>query len=296
MYEKLTECPVCSGNNIENHKIVIDHSVSQESFVITKCLGCQFQFTNPRPSDKEIGKYYQSEDYISHTNKGNSPVNMVYKLARMFAVKSKCGLINTISKDKKGTLLDFGCGTGFFLNTMKKNGWKVVGVEPNPEARKIALEDTKESIASGINSEEIKNKKFNIITLWHVLEHIHDLNDTITSLKSLLKEKGKIIIAVPNINSLDNELYKEQWAAYDVPRHLYHFNPDTMKTLMLKHGMKVKNIYPMILDAYYISLLSERYKTGKSNYLKSIINGFKSNSYAINNNNNFSSLIYEIKK
>ncbi|MBK6267151.1 class I SAM-dependent methyltransferase [Marivirga sp. S37H4] len=296
MYEKLTECPVCGGNNIENHKVVIDHSVSKESFVICICKGCQFQFTNPRPTEEEIGKYYQSDDYISHTNKGNSPINMLYKLARQFAIKSKYQLINNISKEKKGRILDFGCGTGYFLTTMKNKGWQIAGIEPNEQARAIAIEETKEEICADIKSLDIKNKKFNVITLWHVLEHIHHINDTIALLKTLLKEKGKIIIAVPNINSLDNAVYKEQWAAYDVPRHLYHFNPDSMKTLMLKHGLKVKNIYPMKLDAYYISLLSERYRTGNSNYLKSFINGYKSNSYAVNNNNNYSSLIYEIKK
>ena len=295
MYEKLTECPVCGGQNLTNHKIIMDYSVSKESFVISLCKGCQFQFTNPRPTAEEIGKYYESEDYISHTNKGNSPINVVYKLARQFALKSKCRLINSITSSKKGSLLDYGCGTGYFLHTMKKDGWKIAGIEPNEQARKLAKELTSETVKASIEELEMKNKKFNIITLWHVLEHIHELNKTIATLKSLLKEKGRLIIAVPNISSHDNSIYQEQWAAYDVPRHLYHFNQDSMKTLMLKHGLKVKNVYPMRLDSYYISLLSEKYKTGKSNYVKSIINGYKSNSYA-SKDNNYSSLIYEIKK
>ncbi len=296
MYEKLTECPVCGGSNIINHKIVIDHSVSKESFVITLCEGCQFQFTNPRPTEEEIGKYYQSEDYISHSNKGNNPINVIYKLARQFAIKSKLKLVNAINKEEKGRILDYGCGTGFFLSAMKKNGWKIAGIEPNEQARHIAAENTKELILEDLSQLNIKNKKFNIITLWHVLEHIHNLNETIITLKSILKEKGKIIVAVPNISSLDNEFYREEWAAYDVPRHLYHFNKDSMKTLMLKHGLKVKKMYPMKLDAYYISLLSEKYKTGKNKYIKSFLNGYKSNTYASKNKDNYSSVIYEIKK
>lgn len=295
MYEKLTECPVCGGQNLTNHKVVQDYSVSKESFVISLCKGCQFQFTNPRPTPSEIGKYYESEDYISHTNKGNSPVNVVYKLARQFALKSKCKLINSISSNKKGNLLDYGCGTGYFLKTMKKDGWKIAGIEPNEQARDLAEALINEKVKVNLEQLDMKNKKFSVITLWHVLEHIHDLNTTIAALKSLLKEKGRLVIAVPNISSHDNSIYQELWAAYDVPRHLYHFNQDSMRTLMLKHGLKVKNVYPMRLDSYYISLLSERYKTGKSNYVKSIINGYKSNSYA-QKSNNYSSLIYEIRK
>jgi 2-polyprenyl-3-methyl-5-hydroxy-6-metoxy-1,4-benzoquinol methylase len=296
MYEKLIECPVCGGSNITNHKVVLDHSVSHESFVITICDSCQFQFTNPRPTEEEIGKYYQSEDYISHNDKGNSPVNLVYKLARNFAIKSKNQLINSISKNAKGRILDFGCGTGTFLTAMKKDGWTIEGVETNIKARQIAEEATKQDIYKNLSSLNIKNKKFNVITLWHVLEHIHQLNDTIATLKSLLKEKGVIIIAVPNISSYDQNLYQEKWAAYDVPRHLYHFNTDSMKTLMLKHGLKVKKVYPMKLDAYYISLLSEKYKTDKNKYIKALLNGYRSNTYASNNDNNYSSLIFKIKK
>ncbi len=296
MYEKLTECPVCGGSNITNHKVVVDHSVSKESFVITICEGCQFQFTNPRPIDKEIGKYYQSDNYISHSNKSNSPINLLYKLARRFAIKSKLKLINAIAKNEKGRILDYGCGTGYFLRSMKKDGWNIVGIEPNAKARELAEANTGEEIQEDITSLNMKNKKFNVITLWHVLEHVHNLNETVATLKSMLKEKGKIIIAVPNISSMDNEIYKEDWASYDVPRHLYHFDRDSMKTLMLKHGLKVKKTYPMRLDAYYISLLSEKYKTGKNNYIKSALNGYKSNTYAKDNKENYSSLIYEIKK
>ncbi|WKV13276.1 class I SAM-dependent methyltransferase [Marivirga harenae] len=294
MYEKLDECPVCGASNLRNHKVIKDHSVSKESFNIMICENCNFQFTNPRPSENDIGKYYQSEDYISHSDKANSPINLLYKLARKYALASKRKLINSIAKQKKGRILDYGCGTGYFLETMKANGWKTYGIEPNDIARTIANKKT--AVHNNIQNLNLKNRKFDVITLWHVLEHIHDINNTIKILKTILKEKGKIVVAVPNIESYENSVFDEEWAAYDVPRHLYHFSQETMKTLMLKHGLKVKKVYPMKLDAYYISLLSNKYKYNKNNFINSIITGYKSNTYATNHNNNFSSLIYVIKK
>lgn len=294
MYEKLSECPVCSASNLRNHMVVKDHSVSKESFNIMVCDNCNFHFTNPRPSEDEIGKYYDSEEYISHTDQANSPINLIYKIARQYALRSKKKLINSIAKDKKGRILDYGCGTGYFLETMKSNDWKTYGIEPNDKARAIATQKVK--VKRSIDELDLKNKKFDIITLWHVLEHIHDLNSTIKSLKTILKEKGKIIIAVPNIESYEESIFGEEWAAYDVPRHLYHFSQETMKTLMLKHGLKIKKTYPMKLDAYYISLLSNKYKFAKYKFINSFITGYKSNTYASKNKNNYSSLIYIIKK
>lgn len=294
MYEKLSECPVCSASNLKNHKVVKDYSVSQESFNIMVCENCNFQFTNPRPNQEEIGKYYKSEDYISHSDKSNTPINFLYKLARKYALSSKKKLINSITKNKKGRILDYGCGTGYFLKTMKDNGWKTYGIEPNDDARKIA--SSKSKVEENIEDLKLKNKKFDVITLWHVLEHIHNLNETMKVLKTILKEKGKIVIAVPNIESYEQSVFEEQWAAYDVPRHLYHFSQDTMNTLILKHGLKIKKIHPMKLDSYYISLLSNKYKFDKNKFIKSIITGYKSNIYAIKNENNYSSLIYIIKK
>lgn len=294
MYETLNECPVCSAANLKNHRVVKDYSISQESFNIMICENCNFQFTNPRPNAKEIGRFYQSEEYISHSDKANSPVNFVYKFARKYALSTKKNLINDVAKQTKGRILDYGCGTGHFLQTMDADGWKTYGIEPNEKAREIAK--TKSKVKQTLEELDLKNKKFDVISLWHVLEHIHDLNETINVLKTVLKEKGKIVIAVPNIESYDQQVFQNEWAAYDVPRHLYHFSQETMKTLMLKHGLKVKKIYPMKLDSYYVSLLSNKYKHNKNKYLNSIITGYKSNSYAKDNNNNYSSLIYIIKK
>ena len=292
MYEKVEKCPLCNNKNHENYIICKDFTVSQESFAITKCKSCDFLFTNPRPDKKIIQDYYESQDYISHSDSANSPINILYKLVRRYTLKSKLSLLSSLTQRK--TLLDYGCGTAALLELALNNKWIVTGVEPNNQARTIAKSKIGEQVFSNIEKLD-DGQTFDVITLWHVLEHIHDLNKTIIRLKSHLNKKGTILIALPNHHSLDQEIYREHWAAYDVPRHLYHFNQLTFKSFVQKHNLRVINIVPMKFDSYYVSLLSERYKTGKPNYIKSIINGWKSNRWAYKNNNNYSSLIYVLK-
>lgn len=289
MFEKLEKCPVCNNDKLKNHFICRDHFLTGESFAIVRCEECSLLFTNPRPDENSIDKYYQSEQYISHTSKANNIINAVYKLARNFTISQKVKLINSLGRSEN--LLDFGCGSGEFLKSCKNKGLKVYGYEPNDSARKHAEKLTKEKIYKNLK-DILQIEPIDIITLWHVLEHIHNLNETITILKNKLSKTGKIVIAVPNHESYDAKLYREFWAAYDVPRHLYHFSSKTMKLLLKNHGLKITKIIPMKLDSFYVSLLSEKYKNGSQNYIKSIINGYKSNSYAIKNNNKYSSLIY----
>lgn len=293
MYKKIDKCPLCKSKKIKNLIICKDHLVSGESFAINECLDCSFKFTNPRPLDNELNKYYQSDDYISHSNKSISLRHIIYKTVRKYTLRKKLKLINSLSE--KGNLLDVGCGTGEFLKVCSMNGWKTYGVEPDLKARIKS-----EKILDNPIYEDLYACKdydsFQVITLWHVLEHLPDIHTTIKHLKKLLTKKGRIVFALPNVDSFDALKYKEFWAAYDVPRHLYHFNKYTFKKLMKKHGMKVKKILPMRFDAFYISLLSERYKNKYFNYIKSFINGCKSNSYAKKNQNNYSSLIYIVTK
>lgn len=289
MFEKIEKCPICNHTEIKNYMICKDHMLTGESFNITKCSNCSFLFTNPRPISNFIRKYYKSDKYISHTNEAKNITNSIYKIVRKITLKQKVKLINTVSRDK--TILDFGCGTGEFLNACKKNKWKISGLEPDISAKKLATKLTKTKIVKDIK--ELNSiDQVSLITLWHVLEHLHDLNNSVEILKNKLSKNGKLIIAVPNYKSYDAKILKNDWAAYDVPRHLYHFSQETMKLLLKKHGMKIIKIIPMKFDSYYVSLLSEKYKNGKNNYMKSFINGYKSNVYAKSNNSNYSSLIY----
>ncbi len=293
MYIKIESCPVCKNRDIKNLMICKDHLNSGESFAINECSNCTVQFTNPRPEDEKLYKYYQSDNYISHANKGTNLVNKIYKLVRNYTLRKKLDIINSLSKSDY--ILDIGCGTGEFLDLCQDNKWKIAGVEPNKDARAKAEKLTNKTIFEDLFSCNEKSA-FKIITLWHVLEHLPDLDKVLSHLKTLLHKKGKIVIAVPNNKSYDAIKYKEHWAAYDVPRHLYHFNQKSIGFLAKKHQLKIKKMLPMKLDAFYVSLLSEKYKNNSSNYIKSFLTGLKSNSYAKRNNNNYSSLIFILKK
>ncbi|HSI91699.1 MAG TPA: class I SAM-dependent methyltransferase [Adhaeribacter sp.] len=292
-YERLEQCPVCGKSDFKNFMVVQDKSVSQESFVIVLCENCNLKFTNPRPDQASIGRYYESEDYISHSNTTKGIISKAYKVVRSIALKEKLELINRIAT--KGKILDYGCGTGHFLETCQKDGWEVSGFEPNALANQQA-EKTLGKTIEKVSLKDFEPETFQVITLWHVLEHIHTLNETTKELLSLLKPGGALVVAVPNADSLDAKNYRENWAAYDVPRHLYHFNQETMKRFLKKHKLSLEETKPMKYDAYYVSMLSEKYKAGKTNMFSSVLNGYRSNSYASKNANDYSSLIYIARK
>ena len=287
----LTSCPICGNEEIPAVLEVEDHLVSRETFKLCECSSCTLRFTNPRPDKEELGKYYSSEDYVSHTNQANNIVNRLYKIARYFTLRSKERLIRRGAATK--SLLDIGCGTGQFLEFTKKNGWRIDGVEVDPDARAMAAKATETEIHK--NLETIDGKEYQVITLWHVLEHLPDLAKSVAQIKTLLATNGSIFIAVPNYLAYEARVYKHHWAAYDVPRHLYHFSPKSMQILAENNGLKIVNTIPMRLDSYYISLLSNKQQFGQNRFVKSFITGLLSNIYAIKSNN-YSSLIYQIQK
>lgn len=289
----ITECPVCKSRSIEPFRICIDFTVSHETFSVNRCADCTLGMTSPRPDTENLGRYYQSEEYISHSGKSSGLLGPVYTTARKFALRWKVRLIS--SKNKKGTALDFGCGTGEFLQSLKTNGWLTDGVEPSELARKKAEALTGQKLCGTLS--ELPANQFDVITAWHVVEHVPDLSSIIQRLAQLLKKDGTIFIAVPNYESPDAEQYKDFWAGYDVPRHLWHFSRKSMKQLLDHHGLQVVQIVPMKLDAYYVSMLSESYKNGKpgsiSNLIRGFASGLKSNLAA--KSQNYSSLIYIAK-
>jgi 2-polyprenyl-3-methyl-5-hydroxy-6-metoxy-1,4-benzoquinol methylase len=288
---KLARCPVCDSDDISNELTAVDHLVTLEEFSIESCRQCGLRFTNPRPDEDKLAGYYDSEEYISHSNEGFSLVNGLYKIARTFTLRKKLKLIDRLSDNKH--LLDVGCGTGHFIDYCQQHGWQISGVEPNETARQQAENKTNIKISPELNG--LNDQTFDVITLWHVLEHLPNLENTINKLKSLLASEGVLIIAVPNYEAYEESVFKENWAAYDVPRHLYHFNRNAVITLANKYGLKVVRTYPMKLDSFYISLLSNKHKTGSNNYIKSFITGLLSNVYAVKSGN-YSSLIYQLEK
>jgi 2-polyprenyl-3-methyl-5-hydroxy-6-metoxy-1,4-benzoquinol methylase len=291
-----SSCPVCNSGNINPLLTVKDHSVSKEEFVVWQCGNCTLRFTQDVPDENSIGRYYKSEDYISHTNTDKGFINKAYQKVRDYTLQQKAKLIIGETGLAKGNLLDMGCGTGAFLNTMKEKEWNVKGIEPDQDARKLAKQLYGLSIDEPAIMNELKDHSFDAITLWHVLEHVHHLHEYVEQLKRLLKPAGKLFIAVPNYQSKDAAAYRLYWAAYDVPRHLYHFSPKSVNVLMQQHGLRVEKENPMWFDSFYISMLSSKYKNGKTNYPAAVINGIKSNLAALMNKENCSSLIYIISK
>jgi 2-polyprenyl-3-methyl-5-hydroxy-6-metoxy-1,4-benzoquinol methylase len=269
-----------------------DHSVSNEFFELKKNSKYGFLETTPLPDVSELVKYYETEEYISHTDSKRNLFEKVYHLVRNYAIKNKITLIN--KEQTKGQLLDIGCGTGDFLFAAKNNGWKVTGIEPNEKARNIANKKNNNSVFDNSQLNNLKENSFDVITLWHVLEHLPNLENDILIFKKLLKPSGSLIIAVPNYNSFDANYYKEFWAAYDVPRHLWHFSQNSIKSLFNNFNINLTNTLPMKFDAFYVSLLSEKYKSGKKNIFNAFYIGLRSNLKAFRSSE-YSSLIYVFK-
>jgi 2-polyprenyl-3-methyl-5-hydroxy-6-metoxy-1,4-benzoquinol methylase len=288
-------CPVCNSSGIQQVLTVKDHTVSFESFSIWQCANCSLRFTQNIPSPDEIGRYYKSEEYISHSETSKGIVNWLYLRVRIFTLSMKRNFIEDETGIKNGSLLDVGAGAGAFVHHMKENGWTVEGVEPDPQAIDRAFSQYGIRLKSSSELFNFQQSSFDAVTMWHVLEHVHDLHEYIRHIKSICKRGGKIFIAVPNYTSFDADHYGSAWAAYDVPRHLYHFSPASMLELMKRHGCTVEKMQPMWFDSFYVSLLSEKYTTGRSNLIKGFWNGLRSNFKALSNKRRASSIIYVIK-
>jgi 2-polyprenyl-3-methyl-5-hydroxy-6-metoxy-1,4-benzoquinol methylase len=288
---EVTTCPACKNTNFTQLAVCKDYTVSHETFKIIQCSKCKLAATSPRPENKELGKYYQSDEYISHSGKSSGGIGTLYRLARKLSLNRKEALVRKYATKK--TLLDFGCGTGDYLETSKLKGWNTYGVEPSYKARVKAQEKIGSNVFESF--EKLPEIKLSAITAWHVLEHVEDLEITLHKFKSLLDEKGILFIAVPNYQSPEGTKYKDDWAAYDVPRHLWHFSKESMIKLLIQNQFTPIEILPMKLDAFYISLLSEKYKNKNKlsllGLVRAFISGLTSNLTA-SRDNNYSSLIY----
>jgi len=266
-----------------------DYTVSKETYEVMINRKYDLLVTSPVPED--VSEYYKSDAYISHTDSKKSLFDKVYQTVKTRTLKQKVGLLNSFQTPQK-TVLDIGAGTGDFLKTCKENHWTIFGVEPSKEARALA---EKKDIFLKASLDDFDNQKFDVITLWHVLEHVENLKEYIVSLEKLLKENGVLVIAVPNFKSYDAQYYKEYWAAFDVPRHLWHFSQKAIQKLFSEVGLTLVKTLPMKFDAYYVALLSEKYKKGYTNIFNAFWVGLRSNLKA-KHNSEYSSLIYVLKK
>ena len=279
-------------NFLEDHRFITvkDFSVSGESFSLLLNEEYQLLKTHPQPTLDRLGMYYEFDDYFSHTDGKRTLFEKMYHFIKRRAIKNKLRLIEQ-HQPVKGKILDIGAGTGDFLLEAKNKNWETVGVEPNEKAKSIAIN---KGVLFADTIEKLESNSFDVITLWHVLEHVPDVAHQVAELKRLLKPSGTLIIAVPNFKSFDANYYKTFWAAYDVPRHLWHFSKTAIEKLFDKQNMNLVAVKPMWFDSYYVSLLSEKNKTGKMNFINGLAIGFVSNVVGIFKNE-YSSHIYILK-
>ncbi len=290
-----SHCPACRSRNVSEVFLCRDHTVSKEEFSVWECGDCTLRFTQDVPTEEEIGAYYQSEDYVSHSNTSKGLINSLYQAVRNYTIKGKVSLVKRLSGKKSDSLLDVGCGTGEFLAGVQRAGWQVQGLEPDPGARKQASDLTGTMVGEAGDLFSLSGS-FQVITMWHVLEHVHRLHEYLDCFQKILAPGGVILIAVPNYTSTDAQQYQTHWAAYDVPRHLYHFSPKSMERLMELHGFHVEQYRPMPFDAFYVSMLSEQYKRGKGHLLSAFRHGFASWFRSLGRVKQGSSVLYVIRR
>lgn len=291
-----TACPVCGNTKFTEIFRVKDQTVSKQDFIIMQCNSCSLRITQQVPDQQAIAAFYKSESYISHTDTAKGFINRMYHLVRGITLQSKAKLIQKETGLAMGHLLDIGAGTGAYAHTMQQRGWTITGLEPDKDARNVAKDKYHLVLEEADKLYQLPAQQFDAITLWHVLEHIHDLDKYLQTIYKVLKPGGKLFIAVPNYTCYDAIHYQTNWAAYDVPRHLYHFAPTAMQKLLQKHNLKLCKMKPMWFDSFYVSLLSEQYKGGSAQILKAFIIGFLSNIKAIPVANKCSSVIYIAEK
>ena len=287
------KCPWCNSEN--NHKFLElkDYFLTQEEFEILECDNCKLLFTSPCPTPDKIGDYYKSEDYLSHNEEKKSLFAKIYNKVKRINIKNKFNI--AVSHQPSAiSLLDIGCGVGDFLLYAKEKGCNITGIEPSEDARTIAEKKLECKILSPEELQNIHDNSFDIITMWHVLEHVADLKTEIQHLQRILKKDGKLVLALPNYKSYDAEYYKDKWAAYDVPRHLSHFSQTSIKNIFKETNLQLIDIKPLKWDSFYISMLSEQYLNSKNSFLKGVLTGWKSNRKA-KKSGEYSSLVYIFK-
>lgn len=289
-------CPLCGSSSIYKKFTCKDYFTTGEYFNIFECKECHFQFTQDIPDEISISTYYDSPAYVSHSNTSKGIINGLYHIVRTIMLRRKVSLVKKLTFMKHGKLLDYGAGTGYFAHAMQSAGWEVTAIEKSEHARKFAEDKFAIRMLSPQDIEKEEDKRYDAVTLWHVMEHIHDIHALWDHLYRILDDNGIAIIALPNSQSYDAEYYRENWAAYDVPRHLWHFAPSTIMKLGEQHDFILERRYPMPFDGFYISMLSERYKKSRLANIRGMWNGFLGWIATFDKCNASSSIIYIFRK
>lgn len=292
----ITTCPLCGGTRLEPALTCVDHCASGEAFHLCRCHDCGFLFTQDFPAADEIGRYYETPAYVSHSDTRKGLVNKLYHSVRSHMLKRKARLVAREAHRDTGRLLDIGTGTGYFPALMLRRGWQVDAVEKNDGARRFAKEHFGLDVLPEQALQTLDAESYDVITLWHVMEHIEPLNELWQRLNTLLAPKGMLVVAVPNASSFDADRYGAYWAAYDVPRHLWHFTPDTMQRFGTKHGFILAGRYPMPFDGFYVSMLTERYMHRTLPFVRGMLAGAMAWLASLMRKERSSSMIYVFRK
>ena len=292
----ITQCPLCGGTDLKPVLTCVDHYASGEMFHLCCCQRCKFLFTQGFPDEASIEPYYASENYISHNDSREGLMNRIYHYVRGKMLQRKAELIEKHSYQQQGRLLDIGTGTGHFAAFMKQRGWLVDAVEKSDQARNFAYEHFDLDVYRPCDLQRLQRGSYDVITLWHVMEHLEQLNETWEHLHRLLAPRGVLIVAAPNHSSYDAKKYGAYWAAYDVPRHLWHFSPDTMQRFGAKHGFILAERYPMPFDAFYVSILTERYMRHTAAFVRGMFTGVLAYIASLFKKERSSSMIYVFRK
>lgn len=290
------KCPLCGSEDIKKRFACTDNFSTGETFDIYECGNCKFAFTQGVPDENEIGRYYESPKYISHSNTDKGLVNKAYHIVRRIMLRNKTRLVEKLTLLKNGKLLDYGAGTGHFARAMAERGWEVTAIEKSENARQLAKDDFEFEMCPVEMLADIEEKELDVVTMWHVMEHVQDLDNMWSELYRILNDTGIAVIAVPNSKSYDAQRYKEHWAAYDVPRHLWHFTPSTIMQWGERHGFLLERQITMPFDGFYISMLSEKNKGSRLGTIKGFWNGFKGWLAQNKRRSASSSIIYVFRK
>lgn len=287
------KCPWCESQKTQIHLWVKDEFLSKEDFQIHECHNCGLLFTEPRPSKDKIGEYYKSEEYYSHQENKKGVIPNLYECIKRINLKRKWQMAT--KNRQTGKVLDIGCGVGDFIHIMEEKGWETTGIEPSEDAKKIARKRVKAKILAPEDIDKLNDESQDLITMWHVLEHVDDLKTEVHHLHRLLKKGGRLVLALPNFQSFDAQYYKQFWAAYDVPRHLNHFCKRSITKIFSNSGLKLKTTDKLFWDAYYISFMSEQYQGHNLALIRGAIRGLQSNLKATKSGE-WSSLVYIFEK
>ena len=290
---KKEKCPWCESENTQMHLWVKDLFLTQEPFEIHECLNCGLLFTEPRPPQDQIGKYYKSEEYYSHQENKKGLVPKLYEAVKIVNLRAKVKMAT--EGLQKGKMLEIGCGAGDFIHQMEEIGWECTGVEPSEDAQTIAKKRVKGTLLKPDDITKLEDEDYDLIVMWQVLEHVDNLREEVQHLYRLLKKGGRLVIAVPNFKSADAQHYKEFWGAYDVPRHLNHFCQESIRNIFKDSGLVLQKTNKLRWDAYYISYLGEKYLNHSLPLIKGAIRGFISNCKALSSGE-WSSMVYLFQK